>query len=199
MGISLASVGGVDVSVGPISATAVLVLGVGEGGGALVGVSYGRLVGLGMGEGNGTLITVGVGESGATAVGVDVIGRGGVLVGLGVAVGAAAGVAKAVGVAAPLTSTWPFSTVTDWASAWLSSTWTFCSCSTLMPSPRATQVIVANTPEPLGPVASPKLMAPRLILPCWLSTVGPMGITERPVLPRKSPRVASVTCTMDGR
>lgn len=202
---TVGTVEGVAVSANLVSVGTILGLGVGEGAGASVGVSTTTLVVLGVGEegrdlvgvSTAVLVAMGVGESRAVAAGVGVSSATGVFVGLGVTADGVA-VGMGVGVAAPLATTWPFCTVTDWALASVFNTWTSSNRRTVLPSPCATQVIVAKTPEPLGPAALPKLMAPSFTLPFWLSTSGPTGTPERPVLPRKSPKAASVTCRMAG-
>lgn len=188
---------GVVTSVGLASVGTML--GVSEGDRAVAGVSTGGPVTPGVGERDGALVGVStaglvamsVGEGRAVAAGTGVALASGVLVGLGVAV------AAAVGGAAPLTTTWPPSTVTRWTLAAVFNTWTCRNPRVALPSPWAIQVIVAKTPVPLGPDPLPKLMAPKVTLLSALFTSGPMGTTERPVLPRKSPRAASVTCRMD--
>ncbi len=211
-----------------VGATLMLGTGVGEGGGASVGVSVVGLVTIGVGEGRAVAVGRGVSIAGGVCVGMEVavaagatvavapgagvaVGAGtGVAVapGAGVAVTAGTGVAVAVGIGATVatgvgasvlpTMTRPFSTVTRWTLAIVSSTWTFCNPKSLLPCPWAMQAIVAKMPVPLGPGVLPKLTPPRLTLPSALSTSGPMGTVAFPVLPKKSPREASVTCRMDG-
>ena len=183
---------GVVTSVGLVSVGAMLTLGMGAGeeGGASVGVAAAELVAMGVGEGE------------AVAAGGGVSTASGVLVGIGMGVAVAAGpgvvVAAGVGAAVPLTTTWPPSTVTHWALAAVSNTWTSRNPKSLLPSPWATQVIVAKTPVPLGPGALPKLTTTKITFPSALFTSGPMGTIEFPVLSRKVLRAASVTCRMDG-
>ncbi len=206
-------------SVGFVSVGATLMLGEGEG--DSMGVSFAGLVTIGVGEGKavgtgggvsitrdvgvGMEVAVAVGAAGAVGpgagvavvVGTEVVGVAGaaVAVAVGTEVTVAAGV---VGASALPTTTRPPSTATCWILAAVSNTWTSCNSRSLPPSPWAMQVIVAKTPAPLGPGAFPKLTAQKVTLPSALFTSGPVVIAGFPVLSKKSPRDASVTCRMDG-
>ena len=198
---------GDGVSVG-VSAAGLAALGVGEGravaAGVRVSIASGVFVGIGVAVAVGAGVVVTAGTGVAVAAGAEVVVAAGAEVavggGAGVAVAAGAGGAVTVGVGASalLTMTWPSSTVTHWTLAAVSNTWTSCNPRVALPSPWAIQVIVAKMPAPLGPAALTRLKAPRVTFPSALFTSGPMATAGFPVLSKKSPRIASVTCTMDG-